>query len=125
MPSFERLCAAAMLVLTFAGCQSTTVQSINDCKLGDWVAIGHKDGHEGSVPNFNERRVFCSAYDSGPDKGKIDSAANYQKGWTQGNWDLWSEAGHSDGLQALPVKQLETREASIPKKRALANRPAY
>jgi hypothetical protein len=114
-----------MVTLALLGCQSAAMQTVSDCKLGDWVAIGHKDGHQGLVPNFNERRVFCSVYESGHDQGKSDSSANYQSGWVQGNWDLWSEYGHSDGLQALPVQQLTTRVASIPKKQAPANQPAY
>jgi hypothetical protein len=118
----KHLCVTALLALLLVGCQSPR-QQITDCKAGDWVAIGHRDGHTGLVPTYNERKVFCSAY--AKDAGKTDTAADYQSGWTQGSWDLWSETGHSDGINALPVAQIETHIAIIPKEHAPANRPAY
>lgn len=120
--TLKRWFAIVLMTLLFAGCQST-MNKVADCKAGDWVAIGHRDGHAGLMQNFNERRVFCSAYQRGADKA--DAAADYVTGWTQGNWDLWSETGRADGRHALPVSQVETHIANLNKQHAPVNRPAY
>lgn len=111
-----------LMALLFTGCQ-TSMNKVADCKAGDWVGIGHRDGYAGLMQNFKERQVFCSAYQHGA--SKVDSAADYVTGWTQGNWDLWSEAGRSDGRHALPESQVETHVANLNKHHAPVNRPAY
>ena len=118
----KQLISIATLALLLTGCQ-TTMQQVSDCKVGDWVAIGNKDGHAGLIQKLDERKAFCSSYTK--DGGKTDTATNYQSGWEQGNWDLWSDTGRNDGRAALPASQLETHVTQIPKGHAPANRPAY
>ncbi|MDD2721011.1 MAG: DUF2799 domain-containing protein [Gallionella sp.] len=116
-----RLVAPALLAL-LAGCQ-TGMHTLAECKVGDWNAIGHKDGQAGLVQNFKERQAFCSAYVKDKDAGSME--ADYQSGWKQGNWDLWSEAGRNDGRMALPETQMDVRASAIPKQHAPLNRVAY
>lgn len=122
LPKISRLLAPALLAL-LAGCQSGGLHTIAECKVGDWSAIGRKDGHAGLPQNFKERQAFCSAYIK--DAGQTGMEANYQSGWQQGNWDLWSETGRADGRNALPLTQMETHAAGIPKQRPPINRAAY
>lgn len=122
LPKISRLIAPALLAL-LAGCQTGGMHTIAECKVGDWSAIGRKDGHAGLVQNFAERKAFCSTYVKDKDTGNIE--ADYQSGWAKGNWDLWAETGRTDGRNALPLTQLESHAAAIPKQRAPLNRAAY
>lgn len=111
------------LLALLAGCQSGGMHTIAECKVGDWSAIGHKDGHAGLVQNFAERRAFCSAYVKDKEAGNTE--ADYLSGWAKGNWELWEAAGRTDGGNALPLTQEDAHAAAIPKQRAPLNRPAY
>ena len=115
---------AIALSLLLAGCQSTR-ERVADCKTGDWRTIGHKDGFAGTPPNFAERKEFCEGVESA--KGSADAAANYQAGWAQGNWDVWSEMGRSDGRNALQLTQfgVHAGAAEVRKNNTPLNRPAY
>lgn len=112
-----------ILPILLAGCQSTA-QRIADCKAGDWRIIGHKDGYAGEELKFGERKEFCE--DHADDKSKIAATAqtDYQTGWTQGNWDLWSSYGMDDGGKGLvsqyAARTLDPAAAKIPR-----NPPAY
>jgi hypothetical protein len=116
-----------VLPLLLGGCQAT-MQRIADCKAGDWSAIGHKDGLQGEAQNFGERKEFCD--DHGDDKAKAgadaSASAQYAAGWAQGNWDLWSGLGRSDGQQArLPQFDVHAAAPGVKKNGTPLNHPAY
>lgn len=117
-----RLLATVLIALLLGGCQAT-MQKIADCKAGDWIAIGHKDGYAGLMQNFNEHQVFCSAYKTGTEKTGAD--ADYLSGWTEGNRTRWWEIGRGDGRNAQPVSGVEAHSAKNPKQQAPVNRLAY
>jgi hypothetical protein len=114
------------LPLLLGGCQAT-MQRIADCKVGDWSAIGHKDGMAGEVQNFAERKEFCDDHGDDKNKAGANASANYLAGWAQGNWDFWSERGRADGQQARLASQFEVHAASpeVRKNSTPLNRPAY
>jgi hypothetical protein len=115
---------ALVAPLLLGGCQSTR-QRIADCKVGDWKAIGQRDGADGVAPNYADRRDFCEGYDSGTIKA--DPAANYAAGWAQGNSDYWAGLGEVDGRSGLPLATYDGRVASadVRKKMTPLNEPAY
>lgn len=116
------LVLAAPLVL--AGCQGT-MQRISDCKVGDWHAIGHKDGASGLNQNFTDRQDFCANYESRT--ANVDPSAAYLAGWTLGNWEYWAGMGSEDGRKALPLAQFDRRAAdnAAKKHKTPENRAAY
>lgn len=97
------------LALPLAGCQ-TMINQMNDCKTGDWGAIGGKDGAEGLTARFDERRAFCVNVDGG--KIGADAAVTYQLGWERGNVLFWSRLGREDGRRGLEVGQFARRLAA-------------
>ncbi len=113
------------LPILLAGCQGT-LQRIADCKVGDWTAIGHKDGVNGAPANYAERKEFCD--DHGDDKKAVAGADTlYAAGWSRGNWDRWSQWGEQDGVQGLQVSQFARHVASdeVRKHGTPINQPAY
>ncbi|GJJ03285.1 hypothetical protein RugamoR64_38230 [Duganella rhizosphaerae] len=113
------------LPLLLAGCQST-MQRIADCKVGDWTAIGHKDGVRGEPSDYAERKDFCDDHADDKKPAAIGAEAQYIAGWAQGNWDLWSQLGQQDGGKGLQP-QYESHAASddVRKHKTPLNRPAY
>lgn len=112
------------LPLLLAGCAGT-MQRIADCKVGDWNAIGHKDGIAGERANFAERKEFCE--DHADNKAATAGADSlYAAGWSKGNWDLWSGWGERDGGKGL-LSQYQQHVASneVRKLGTPLNRPAY
>jgi hypothetical protein len=111
------------LILLLAGCQSH-MQRVADCKVGDWNAIGHKDGLLGEPANYAERKDFCDDHADKP--AAADAAARYTAGWAQGNWDLWYSLGSKDG-QLGSLAQYERHAASeeVRKHQTPLNLPAY
>ncbi|WP_432377712.1 DUF2799 domain-containing protein [Duganella sp. P38] len=111
------------LILLLAGCQSH-MQRVADCKVGDWHAIGHKDGVMGEPASYAQRKDFCDDHADKPAAG--DAAARYNAGWAQGNWDAWQALGSNDGVQGAQAQfdkhanSEETRKHKTP-----LNRPAY
>ncbi|MDD4958026.1 MAG: DUF2799 domain-containing protein [Gallionella sp.] len=112
----------AIMALLLTACQST-MQKIADCKAGDWNAIGYKDGYAGTLQNFEEHRTFCSRHTDASQPA--DAAAIYQVAWAKGDWAAWAEKGQVDGRSFLPLTQVESYGAKIPKDHAPVNRPAY
>ncbi|MBI3285292.1 MAG: DUF2799 domain-containing protein [Burkholderiales bacterium] len=114
------LAACALL----SACQ-TTMSHVSDCKAGDWVAIGSKDGADGLDKRYDERKRFCSLIDG--DKIKTVSSANYDAGWVQGNLQYWTRLGHEDGRSARPLAYFETQANSgaVAENHTPLNRPAY
>ena len=88
--------ACALLLSACAG----TMREIRDCKQGDWLVIGQKDGEAGLVAKFEDRRDFCAHYDEG--KIKSESATQYQTGWVAGNYQFWNRIGVADGRAPRP-----------------------
>lgn len=113
------------LPLLLAGCQST-MQRIADCKVGDWAAIGHKDGVAGEPADYADRKEFCDDHADDKKPSAIGAEAQYTAGWAQGNWDLWSQLGQADGGKGLQA-QYEAHAASdeVRKHKTPLNRPAY
>jgi hypothetical protein len=127
MRTFTRRLTPLLLTLPLllAGCAGT-LQRVADCKLGDWVAIGQKDGEGGAAPDFGGRKQFCDNYEN--DKNRDASAAlNYSTGWGQGNSKLWAEKGLAAGRQGAPLSQFELAAASdeVRKHKTPLNRGAY
>ncbi|MFZ6759746.1 DUF2799 domain-containing protein [Undibacterium sp. Ji50W] len=122
----KHLILAVILAAGFllSGCQST-VNRVNDCKLGDWISIGSKDGAEGLDKRFDDRRRFCSLIDG--DKIKAESASNYEQGWAQGNQIFWSHLGREDGRNARAINYFDTQVKSdvVGRNGTPLNRPAY
>jgi len=112
-----------VLPLMLAGCQ-TTMQRIAACKAGDWKTIGYDDGLAGSAPDFAERKEFCDAHNEDQVKAGPAAAADYQAGWSQGNWNLWSILGEEDGSQGLPP-QFDAKVAQPNMAKMPRNREAY
>ena len=111
--------------LLLAGCQST-MQRIADCKVGDWTAIGHKDGEAGERANYADRKEFCDDHADGKQPAANGSEAQYIAGWAQGNWDLWSGAGQKEGAKGLqPSFDALAASESITQHKTPLNRPAY
>jgi hypothetical protein len=108
MKTSLRLISLIPLVAALAGCQSH-MQRVADCKVGDWNAIGHKDGLLGEPANYAERKDFCDDHADKP--AAVDAAAHYTSGWAQGNWDLWYSLGSKDG-QLGSQAQYERHAAS-------------
>ncbi len=99
----ERRIPAMLLmlaVLALSACQST-MNRVNDCKTGDWQLIGKKDGGDGLVQQFEDRKRFCSFVDS--DKIREESAIQYAQGWVLGNQQFWFQLGRVDGRTGLGV----------------------
>lgn len=119
---FKMIALAAPLLL---GACEGTMQRIADCKVGDWHAIGHKDGASGLHQNFADRQDFCANYESRT--AKVDPSATYLAGWTMGNWDYWAGLGREDGRKALPLVQFDRRagDNDAKKNKTPLNRPAY
>jgi hypothetical protein len=111
-------------VATLSGCQTTLTQ-YRDCKSGDWVAIGKKDGAQGLEPKFDERKKFCSYVDS--DKIKDSSASAYQIGWQQGNGDFWYQLGLFDGAapQALSYFDVQVASKAVQENKTPLNKTTY
>ncbi|MFZ6657510.1 DUF2799 domain-containing protein [Undibacterium sp. TJN19] len=101
--------AIAASSILLSGCQSTMTR-VNDCKVGDWVSIGTKDGAEGLDKRFDDRRRFCSLVDG--DKIKAESSANYDQGWLLGNYQYWSSLGREDGRAARAISYFESQSKS-------------
>lgn len=113
------------LPLLLAGCQST-MQRIADCKVGDWTAIGHKDGVQGEPANYVERKEFCDDHADDKKQAATGAEAQYIAGWAQGNWDLWSGLGQQDGGQGLqPQYDAHAAGDEVRKHKTPLNRPAY
>ncbi|NYE60030.1 hypothetical protein FHW58_001182 [Duganella sp. 1224] len=111
------------LMLLLAGCQSTQ-QRIADCKVGDWTAIGHKDGVTGEPASYAERKDFCDDHADKP--AATDAAARYAAGWAQGNWDAWQALGQQDGVQGQqPRYEQRVGSDEVRKHKTPLNRPAY
>jgi hypothetical protein len=111
------------ILLLLAGCQSH-MQRVADCKVGDWTAIGHKDGKSGEPANYAERKDFC---DDHADKPAIaDASTRYTAGWAQGNWDLWYALGGKDGEQgAQPQYAKHAASEDVRKHKTPLNPNAY
>ncbi|RFP08122.1 MULTISPECIES: DUF2799 domain-containing protein [unclassified Duganella] len=113
------------LPLLLAGCQST-MQRIADCKVGDWTAIGHKDGVQGEPSDYAERKDFCDDHSDDKKPAAIGAEAQYIAGWAQGNWDLWSQLGQQDGGKGLqPQYDAHAASDDVRKHKTPLNRPAY
>jgi hypothetical protein len=111
------------VILLLAGCQSTQ-QRIADCKVGDWTAIGHKDGLLGEPANYADRKDFCDDHADKP--AAADAAARYTAGWAQGNWDAWYLLGEQDGVQGQqPQFEQRSNNDDVRKHKTPLNRPAY
>ncbi|MES2163393.1 MAG: DUF2799 domain-containing protein [Pseudomonadota bacterium] len=120
---FRPLILAVPLLL--AGCQST-MQRIADCKVGDWAAIGHKDGVSGEPSDYAERKDFCDDHADDKKPAAIGAEAQYIAGWAQGNWDLWSQLGQQDGGKGLqPQYDAHAASDEVRKHKTPLNRPAY
>lgn len=120
---FRPLILAAPLLL--AGCQST-MQRIADCKVGDWNAIGHKDGLQGESANYAERKDFCDDHADAKQPAASGAEAQYTAGWAQGNWDLWSQFGKADGGNGQqPQFDAHVASEEVRKHNTPLNRPAY
>lgn len=121
---FAGLLSIMALACALSACQST-LNKVHDCKSGDWGVIGNKDGAQGYDPRYEERRQFCSVIDS--DKIKTESAANYQAGWEQGNFQYWRHLGVEDGraAHALSHYEIQTLSALTLKNRTPLNQTAY
>lgn len=91
--------SAVSCVLVLTGCAGT-MREIRDCKQGDWVMIGQKDGDAGFIPKFEDRRDFCAHFDE--EKIKKESASQYQTGWSAGNYQFWNRMGVADGRAPRP-----------------------
>jgi hypothetical protein len=100
---------SAFALTTLSACQSTMLR-VNDCKAGDWGMIGNKDGDQGLDQRFEERKKFCANVDEG--KIKADSAALYQAGWEQGNFQYWKRLGEQDGRAAKAMSSFADQAAS-------------
>lgn len=99
-----------MAAIAALGACQTTLRQVSDCKAGDWVNIGSKDGADGLDRNFEERRRFCALIDS--DKIRQQSEADYLAGWTQGNQQYWNRLGREDGRNAQPLSFFEVQAIS-------------
>lgn len=108
-----------------AGCAGT-MQRIADCKVGDWNAIGHKDGIAGEPANFAERKEFCDDH-ADSKQAAVGADSQYAAGWNKGNWELWSGWGQQDGVKGLLSTQFEQHVVSseVRKHGTPLNRPAY
>lgn len=116
--------SVAMCALVLSAC-SGTMREIRDCKQGDWVMIGQKDGEAGLMAKFEDRRDFCAHYDE--EKIKKESASLYQTGWIAGNAQFWNRMGVADGRAPRPqtfyAQQLNNEK--VLKNRTPANPAAY
>lgn len=123
-PKISRLLSILALASSLSACQ-TTLNKMHDCKAGDWGVIGNKDGEQGYDPRYEERRQFCAVIDG--DKIKAESAANYQAGWEQGNFQYWRHLGIEDGRAAYAVAYFETQALSknVEKNHTPLNQAAY
>jgi hypothetical protein len=103
------------------------MQRIADCKVGDWNAIGHKDGLMGEPPGYADRKDFCDDHADAKTPAATDSSARYLAGWAQGNWDAWYALGSVDGRQGLQPSQYDKHAAAdeVRKHNTPLNRPAY
>ncbi|MYM35081.1 DUF2799 domain-containing protein [Duganella sp. FT94W] len=111
------------LLLLLAGCQSH-LQRVADCKIGDWTAIGHKDGLMGEPANYAARKDFCDDHADQP--AIADASARYSAGWAQGNWDAWHALGSADGAQGMQSQfDLRANGEEIRKHKTPLNRAAY
>jgi hypothetical protein len=125
MKTAIRLLPLILASALLAGCQST-MQRIADCKVGDWNAIGHKDGLLGEPPSYADRKDFCDDHADARTPAASDSSARYLAGWAQGNWDAWHALGSIDGRQGQQAqydKHAATEE--VRKHKTPLNRPAY
>lgn len=110
------------LILSLAGCQSY-FQRIDDCKTGDWDAMGRSDGRSGEPSNYDDRREFCSFHTG---IAVTDSAARYSAGWTKGNWDLWYAMGEGEGRHGSQSQyEKHASDAEVRDKKTPLNQPAY
>jgi hypothetical protein len=100
---------AIALVAVLAGCGSMQL-AIDDCKGGDWSAMGQKDAVAGAAPRFEQRKLLCMGVASGNVTGA--APAQYQDGWTRGNHDYWRSAGRSDGSRGLTMAAFAERASS-------------
>lgn len=55
-----RIAAALLFLLTLASCATLSEE---ECRAGDWAAIGFEDGSDGRLPGYLDRhREACSEY---------------------------------------------------------------
>jgi len=102
------------------------MQRIADCKVGDWNAIGHKDGLMGEPQNYAERKDFCDDHADDKKPAAADAASMYTAGWAQGNWDMWSLLGQTDGQQGLQARyETHASNDEIRKHKTPLNPSAY
>lgn len=116
--------SVVLLSLSLSACQ-TTMTKMRDCKAGDWIVIGKKDGLDALTARFDERKKFCSWVDG--DKIKDDSAKQYQLGWEQGNRDFWFNLGLEDGKkpEALSHFQVRLKSEKIQENQTPVHEPSY
>ncbi|HEX5344169.1 MAG TPA: DUF2799 domain-containing protein [Duganella sp.] len=123
MKTSLRLISLIPLLAALAGCQSH-MQRVADCKVGDWNAIGHKDGLLGEPANYAERKDFCDDHADKP--AAADAASRYASGWAQGNWDLWYALGSKDGqLGSLAQYERHVASEEVRKHQTPLNPSAY
>lgn len=100
----------AILGLSLLSACQSTINLTKDCQSGDWQLIGRKDGGQGLVSQFDERKNFCARVEGA--KFSADSAQLYARGWQDGNQIFWSNLGHEDGKAGKAIQQLQVRQNS-------------
>lgn len=107
-----------------SACQST-INLTKDCQSGDWELIGRKDGGQGLLSQFDERKSFCARVEGA--KFAADSAQLYAQGWQAGNQIFWSNLGHEDGKSGKAVNQFDVRSNSelVKENKTPVNQTAY
>lgn len=108
----------AHLLLT--ACASDPV-GVDACKAENWQAIGERDGLEGLNSRFNDRKNFCSKYQSG---ANASAASEYQSGWEKGYYKFWFQLGEAAGfkgkISVMPSTPRQGKEDTAP-----VNQSAY
>ena len=89
------LMLATLLFVT--GCASNQ-DKIKACKIGNWQEIGERDGQEGLIARYEERKQFCDKQDA---PSTPQAAVDYANGWDKGNYQLWFQLGDADGLKGM------------------------
>jgi hypothetical protein len=119
-----RLLLALALLSLLAACGSMQV-AIDDCKGGDWAAMGQKDGAAGSASRLSQRKLLCRGVASGNVTAAADS--QYEEGLARGNRDYWRAAGRSDGSRGLAGAAFTERSTSaeVGRNQTPLNRPAW
>lgn len=121
MKKFMLFILAALFIVT--GCASNK-ENIIACKVGNWQAIGERDGREGYAARYAERKEFCDKQDA---PGTPQAAVDYANGWAKGNQQLWFQLGEADGLKGMAAgNYLAHTSTKFMKANATPlNQPAY